>query len=98
MAETGAWARSMRRSSALRNTSRRSMPTSWTPKRLAGQRTTREPHVALGNSDSVADVAGTVAVHVACGRVREWRNPAFAQPHVELSHHQRIANIDHAIP
>src|SRR5436309_3098842 len=65
--------------------------------RTAAEGAAHEPHVALGHPESVADVAGAVAVHVARGRLAEWRHAAPPQTHIELRHHECIADVHDSI-
>src|SRR5437773_11217971 len=65
--------------------------------RTAGEGAANEPHVALRHLESIADVAGRVAVHVADGRLAEWRHAALSQTHVELRHHQGVADVHDSI-
>src|SRR3989442_9741199 len=61
--------------------------------RRAVEGATADPHVALGDPESVADVAGAVAVHVAGVRVGERRHAALPRTHDELRHHERVADV-----
>src|SRR5881397_1415969 len=65
--------------------------------RIAAEGAAREPHVALGHPESVADVAGTVAVHAACCRMAEWGHATLPQTHVELRHHECITDVHDSV-
>jgi len=50
----------------------------------------------LRHPEGVVDVAGAIAVDVARLGVRELAT--LAEPHVELGHDQRVANVDDPVP
>src|SRR5207244_4904726 len=67
-----------------------------TRKRPAGEPTADEPYIALRYPEGVVDVAGAVAVDVA--RLGVGELATLAEPHVELGHDQRVANVDDPVP
>src|SRR5438093_13463923 len=78
--------------------SQRSGRHGWTDKRQTGECAADQPHVALGDAERVANVAGAVAIDVADYGVTEGRQPALPEPHVDLRHEQRVPDVDHSVP